>query len=113
LTDKRGFQEAEADRVWLETSMKQADDSYKNNIKVEPVDSNIVVKNFNYFEIRNYVLKLPSTIPVERLLTAKLAQLIVPEPASTGLSSDGITITIRPLGPAQAGKPGTMLIPIQ
>lgn len=103
LIDKRIFDEAETDCVYVETKTPMRDEEYKKKISHKVQSDCVVITNESLEEIRNYPISLPSDIDISHLDNA-IEFLSGFENPSEG-STTGIRIKIRKISANHGNNP--------
>jgi hypothetical protein len=107
LTDKKCFDEAETNCVYIETVTPLENKNYRTKIHHTPQRNLIEVSNDNYTEIRNYPVELPPDFDVSELvfLFNYSSEIIYPKPGDAG----GIKVMVK-IPAKQANTPGRITI---
>ncbi len=110
LIDKHIFDEAETDRVYMETKTPMEDENYKEKIKYRFQQDCIEIINGTNEEIRNIPLSLPSDIDISRLKDAMKFLTGFENPPEG--SAEGIKIKIKKIPVNHGITPEILMIPI-
>lgn len=111
LIDKRIFDEAETDCVYVETKTPIRDEAYKEKISHQVKPDCVVITNETLEEIRNYPVSLPTNIDIS-LLNNAMEFLSGFENPLEG-STEGIKIKIRKIPANHGNNPEVLMIPIR
>jgi hypothetical protein len=104
------FGEKEIDKVYVHATTPEDQHLYEKNINVAFRQNGITIENKNDVEIRNYVVTLPDSVNMDKLLVLGIISgIIVPDPNAQ--ANDPLKIRVKRIEPKEGDDPFVLTIP--